>query len=212
MISYFTISENSSGIYEEKRSKFLSKAFHIESVEEAKEIILNVKKEYYDARHNCYAYIIGEDKKQQKFFDDGEPSGTAGAPIIDAINKRDLTDVLIVVTRYFGGIKLGAAGLTRAYNKAANIALDAAKIVKMQNFFNVKLTLDYNLLSSVEYYFRKENIRVKTSEYNENVALNILVLNDKIEKVKQDIIEISAGKIFLEDAGEELVAVEVNNN
>lgn len=209
MISYFTIKENSSGIYEEKRSKFLSKAVRVQTPEEAKEMILSAKKEHYDARHNCYAYIIGEDKKQQKFFDDGEPSGTAGAPIIDAINKRDLTNILIIVTRYFGGIKLGAAGLTRAYNKAANSALDNAKIIKMENFFNVQLSLDYNLLSSVEYYLRKENIKVKNSDYNEKILLNILVLNDKIEKVKNDIVEISAGQILTEFLGEELVGVEM---
>lgn len=209
MKSYFTISESSEGIYEEKRSKFLSKAIHIEDVNKAKEIILNAKKEYYDARHNCYAYIIGEDKKQQKFFDDGEPSGTAGAPIIEAINKRDLTNILVIVTRYFGGIKLGAAGLTRAYNKAANIALDNAKIIKMENFFNIKLTVDYNLLSSVEYYLRKENITIKNSDYGENVTLNILTEKDKTEKVKNDIIELTSGKILTEDNGEELVATEV---
>lgn len=209
MKSYYTISENSEGIYEEKRSKFIAKATHIESENEAKEILLKIKKEYYDARHNCYAYVLGEDKKKQKFFDDGEPSGTAGAPIMEAIKKSDLTDILITVTRYFGGIKLGAAGLLRAYNKAANIAIENAKIVKMETFFNVNLTLDYNLLSSVEYYLRKENIKIKTSDYNEKVTMNILVLTDNKEKVKKDILDLSAGKILTEDIGEELVAIEM---
>lgn len=209
MKSYLTVETKSEGIYEEKRSKFLAKVFHVENQDEAKNIILNVKKEYYDARHNCYAYIIGEDKKQQKFFDDGEPSGTAGAPIMDAINKKDLTNVLITVTRYFGGIKLGAAGLTRAYNKAANTALENAKIIKMESFFEIKLTLDYSLLSGLEYYLRKENIKTKTSDYNEKVALNILVLKDKLESVKKDITELSAGKILTEDIGEESVAVDI---
>lgn len=209
MKSYYTISGNSDGIYEEKRSKFIAKATHIESENEAKEILLKTKKEYYDARHNCYAYVLGEDKKKQKFFDDGEPSGTAGAPIIEAIKKSDLTDILITVTRYFGGIKLGAAGLTRAYNKAANIAVENAKIVKMETFFNVSLTIDYNLLSSVEYYLRKENITIKTSDYNEKVNMNILVLTEKIEKVKKDIIDLSSGKINIEYIGEELVAIDI---
>lgn len=209
MKSYYTISENSDGIYEEKRSKFIAKATHIESENEAKEILLKTKKEYYDARHNCYAYVLGEDKKKQKFFDDGEPSGTAGAPIMEAIKKGDLTDILITVTRYFGGIKLGAAGLTRAYNKAANIAVENAKIVKMETFFNVSLTIDYNLLSSVEYYLRKENITIKTSDYNEKVNMNILVLTEKIEKVKKDIIDLSSGKINIEYIGEELVAIDI---
>lgn len=209
MKSYYTIEENAEGIYEEKRSKFIAKAIYIEDENEAKEILLKTKKEYYDARHNCYAYVLGEDKKKRKFFDDGEPSGTAGAPIMDAIIKRDLTNILITVTRYFGGIKLGAAGLTRAYNKAANLALDNAKIVKMEMFFNVKLTLDYSLLSSVEYYLRKENIKVKTSDYNEKVNMNILVLTDKIEKVKNDIKEITAGKVITKDIGKELLALEV---
>lgn len=209
MKSYFTIKELSSGIYEEKRSKFLASAFHIESENEAKEIILARKKKYYDARHNCYAYVIGEEKKAQKFFDDGEPSGTAGSPIMDAIKKRDLTDIIIVVTRYFGGIKLGAAGLTKAYNKAANISLDMAKIVKMEVFFNIEIAFDYNFLSSVEYYLRQNNISIKTSDYSEKVKLQILVITEKIETVKNNIIELTSGKVVMNDIGEELVAVYV---
>lgn len=206
--SYFTVKENSVGIYEEKRSKFIANATHIKNEAEAKDIVLKAKKKYYDARHNTYAYVIGEDKKIQKFFDDGEPSGTAGKPIIDAIIKRDFSNIIIVVTRYFGGIKLGAAGLTRAYNKAANISLDNAKIAKMELFYNIEITVDYNFLSSVEYFLRSENILIKTREYGEKVILQILAEIKKIEEIKFKIIELSAGKITIKDIGEEFVSVD----
>lgn len=128
MDSYLTISASSTAVYTEKRSRFLAFAHHVESKDDAAEQIARYRKEYYDARHVCYAYVLGADRSIYRLNDDGEPSGTAGRPILGQINKRELTDVLVVVVRYFGGVKLGTSGLIAAYRTATAAALDEARV------------------------------------------------------------------------------------
>lgn len=128
MDSYLTISAPSSAVYTEKRSRFLAFAHHVESEDDVAKLLSRFRKEYYDARHVCYAYVLGADRSAYRANDDGEPSSTAGRPILGQLNKRELTDVLVVVVRYFGGVKLGTSGLITAYRTAAAAALDGAAV------------------------------------------------------------------------------------
>ncbi|MBR3624542.1 MAG: YigZ family protein [Selenomonadaceae bacterium] len=202
MKEYFTVEGVSEGYYEEKRSKFIGRVAFAAGEREAKEFLAKVKKEHYSARHIAYAYVIGEHYDKEKFFDDGEPSGTAGAPIIDAIKKRELTNTVVVVVRYFGGIKLGAAGLTRAYGKAAGDALEKAEKVAMLPFKVVKLSFEYSLLSLIEHYLRTHEIKVNESDYGEKVSFDVLLPIKEAEKIRADLVDITSGKILSKELGQ----------
>ena len=178
METYRTIEEKNDSIetlYEIQKSKFITHLRHVDSEEEAREFIQAMKKRYYDARHSCSAYILGERGDKQKSNDDGEPGGTAGAPILEAIKQNNLTDIVVVVTRYFGGIKLGAGGLIRAYSHAAVLGLEAATKLEITPFQEICITLSYDLLATVENYLRKESIRTGETEYAENATIPLLL-------------------------------------
>ena len=147
--TYNMLSSPGEGLYKEKGSKFIASAFTVMSEEEAKSAIGDIKKQYYDARHHCYAYMLGPDMKQFRSSDDGEPSGTAGKPILNQILSKDVTNVCVVVTRYFGGIKLGTSGLINAYKTAAREALDNATIVEktINEFYSLEFA--YPLMNEV---------------------------------------------------------------
>ncbi|MBQ7199638.1 MAG: YigZ family protein, partial [Selenomonadaceae bacterium] len=159
MKNYKTVADSEifSAEYEIKKSIFIAHVKHVETEESAREFVQSIRKKYFDATHNCSAWILGELGNIQKSNDDGEPSGTAGNPILDTIKKHELTNTAVVVTRYFGGIKLGAGGLIRAYSHTATLGLDAAKIVQMTTFQQVELTLEYNFLATVENFLRQKN-------------------------------------------------------
>ena len=157
--------------YEVNKSKFMAHVLHVESEDAAREFVLMIRKKYFDATHNCSAWVLGERGDKQKSNDDGEPGGTAGNPILETIKKNELTNCAIVVTRYFGGIKLGAGGLIRAYSHTAALGLNAAKIVQMTAFRKLSLTLEYNFLATVENYLRNKKIRVTGTDYADVVTL-----------------------------------------
>jgi uncharacterized YigZ family protein len=146
------------GLYKEKGSKFIASAFTVMSEDEAKAAITEIRKKYFDARHHCYAYMIGPDKKIFRASDDGEPSGTAGKPILNQILSKDVTNVCVVVTRYFGGIKLGTSGLINAYKTASREALDNAQIVEktINDFYS--LEFEYPLMNEVMRIMKEENL------------------------------------------------------
>ena len=146
---YFTISKEGKGIYKEKMSKFLSFAFRVENSEQAKSIIKRIQNEYHDSRHVCWAYMIGADREEWQLNDNGEPSGTAGKPILGQINSAGLTDVVVVVVRYFGGIKLGTPGLIGAYREAAKMALEDAGILEMHKMKVRSITFPYISMNGV---------------------------------------------------------------
>lgn len=150
--SYLTIRGSTRGEYSEKRSKFLAFAFHVETADEVKQLVSQIEREYYDARHVCYAYVLGAEREAFRAVDNGEPSGTAGKPILGQLNKHELTDTLIIVVRYFGGIKLGTSGLTNAYKQAAIEAIEGAEIEER--------TVDAMLLVKFEYPLMNEVMRV----------------------------------------------------
>lgn len=147
--TYFTIEEKVEGLYKEKGSRFISLAFPVSKEEEVKEIIKDIKKEYYDARHHCYAYILGYDKSTYRMNDDGEPSSTAGKPIYGQLLSKDLTNILVVVVRYFGGTKLGVSGLIQAYKQAALDALNNAKIIEKTVDEIYSISFDYVFMNDV---------------------------------------------------------------
>lgn len=146
---YYTLAKSGEGLYREKGSKFIALAVRVSSVEEVKEILATVRKKYYDARHICYAYMLGAERLEFRANDDGEPSGTAGRPILGQINSRNLTDILVIVIRYFGGILLGTGGLIVAYKEAASDALNKATVVQKQIEVVITITVDYSRLNDV---------------------------------------------------------------
>ncbi|MGI6339887.1 MAG: IMPACT family protein [Bacteroidales bacterium] len=156
--TYLTVKYNSSGTYKEKGSRFIAQAFHVSDQEEIKSIVERIKKEHHSARHNCYAYMLGAERLNWRINDDGEPSGTAGRPILGQINAFNLTDVLIVVTRYFGGILLGTSGLKNAYKRAAAEAINNNEITEMVLKESIKLFFPYQSLNDVMKIIKEENL------------------------------------------------------
>lgn len=158
----------------EKKSRFIANIYHVENVEEAEEKIKSTKKKYYDAKHNCIAYrVIENGKVVDKASDDGEPSGTAGSPMLNILQKNNLCNLVVVVTRYFGGILLGTGGLVRAYSDATQMAI--AKSVKVQKVkgIEIKVELEYSNLEIFKYYCKNKEINIVKLEYGENIMANL---------------------------------------
>ena len=184
----FTISENSTYELVEKKSKFIANLIYIESKEEAENIIKEYKKRFHDARHNCYAYrVFDENEIYEKSSDDGEPSGTAGAPMLNLLQKNDLCNIIIIVTRYFGGILLGTGGLVRAYSGASLGAIDNCKKAKIEPGTEFQIELDYPNYQSLQYYCNKNNITIKNSEYNESIICIVEMNNNVKDRFLEDV-------------------------
>lgn len=166
----------------EKKSKFIANIYPINNKEEANEILNDIRKKYYDARHNCYAYIVDN---VEKCSDDGEPSGTAGAPLLDLLKNKQLKNVIIIVTRYFGGILLGTGGLVRAYTEAAKKVLQNVKIVEKEYGIQYLVEVTYNKLKEIQYICKQLEINVEKLEYKENVILT-LESNEKKKKILEE--------------------------
>ncbi|MBR1579060.1 MAG: YigZ family protein [Selenomonadaceae bacterium] len=211
MKKYRTVSAG--GIYEASyeinRSKFIAHVKRAEDEEQAREFLQSMKKKYFDATHNCSAWVIGVDVEKHKSNDDGEPGGTAGNPILEVIKKNALTDTIIVVTRYFGGIKLGAGGLIRAYSHAASMGLAAAELVTMTPMTQLAVTLEYGMLASVENWLRQKKITVVGTEYAADVTLNLMIEPSNIDWIISELTELTAAN-FLHELGEEtLVPIKI---
>ena len=204
MTNFRTIADGEifSAAYEINKSKFFAHVKHVDSEESAREFVLTIRKKYFDATHNCSAWILGERGDKQKSNDDGEPGGTAGNPILDAIKKNFLTDCAIVVTRYFGGIKLGAGGLIRAYSHTAALGIENSKVVQMTAFRKLSLTLEYNFLATVENFLRNKKIRVTNTDYAEVVTLEVLLLPAQVEKFLAELNDLTAANFLCEELGE----------
>ena len=198
-----------SAAYEVNKSKFMAHVLHVETEEEARDFVLLIRKKYFDATHNCSAWVLGERGDKQKSNDDGEPGGTAGNPILETIKKNELTNCAVLVTRYFGGIKLGAGGLIRAYSHTAALGLAKAKIVQMTLFKRIALTLEYNFLATVENYLRNKKIRVVNSDYAAVVTLEILLLPAQVESFLAELNDLTAANFLHEELGEILLPVEI---
>lgn len=187
-MSFITISENATAEIIEKKSKFIANIFYINSVQEADDIIKSVKKKYYDAKHNCIAYrVIDNEKLVERSSDDGEPSGTAGAPMLSILQKNNLCNLLVVVTRYFGGILLGTGGLVSCYSQATLDALENASKVEKCIGQEAQVEIDYPNLEIFKYYCKNEQINITNIDYLDKIICRIEAENIKIDKLMQDI-------------------------
>ena len=173
--TYLTIQDKSEGIYTEKRSKFLAFAHPVETIDEIKDLLTDYKKKYYDARHVCYAYMLGPERTDFRANDDGEPSSTAGKPILGQINSRELTNILVVVIRYFGGVKLGTSGLIVAYREAAAEALSAATVIEKTIEETVTFTFPYVMMNSVMRVVKELNPRIVEQKYDETCIITLAI-------------------------------------
>jgi len=179
-----TISNNSIAEIVEKKSKFIANIFYVESQEEAEEKIKEIKKKYFDARHNCFAYsIFTKEGIVERFSDDGEPSGTAGAPMLNILSSQNLRNIVVVVTRYFGGILLGTGGLVRAYTGAVQEALKNTEIIEKYLGLEVKLEVSYQNLEKLKYYLKQNEINIISSEYLENIKVLVEISENKLNKI-----------------------------
>ncbi len=195
-MNYLTVYQNSEASFVEKRSEFIGYIAPVSTNEEAVNFINSIRSKHRKAKHNVYAYILRQDNIS-RYSDDGEPQGTAGVPVLDVLQKRGLTDVCIVVTRYFGGILLGGGGLVRAYSHCASITCDSAKIMNMCKCYHVELEMDYNLYSKVSYVLPRFEILMKNSIFENNVILELFVLEEKAEALKTELTDISNGNISI---------------
>ncbi len=182
--SYLTIVGNSTGEYSEKRSKFLAFAFHVETTDEVKAIVSRYEKEYYDARHVCYAYMLGHLRDQFRAVDNGEPSGTAGKPILGQLNKRELTNTLVIVVRYFGGIKLGTSGLQNAYKQATIMALEDAEIEERTVDAKMTVLFEYPLMNDVMRVVKEMNPRVLSQQFEMTCQIVLQIRQGEAQQLK----------------------------
>lgn len=178
----------------EKKSRFIATIFPVQSEEEALAYITQVRKKYYDARHNCFAYIVGENNETERCSDDGEPSGTAGRPMMDVLTGQGLHNVLVVVTRYFGGTLLGTGGLVRAYSAAVKAGLENCEIREKIRGCRVKFETDYNGLGKIQYLAAGLELKEEEAVYGEKVELTYLVPADVVEEFEKEVTEKTGGK------------------
>ena len=179
--------------FAEKRSRFISHLLPVESEEDARAFIAQMKKQYYDARHNCWCYLIGENTV--RYSDDGEPQGTAGVPVFEVLRKEGLTDVCCVVTRYFGGILLGGGGLVRAYSHSAKIAVDAAERKKMCSCYPMEITSDYGLYGKIVNILPEFEVKITDTVFETDVTVRLLCRSALTDALTEKLIDTANGKI-----------------
>lgn len=182
---FYTIRDSSTAEIIEKKSRFIANAYHVDSREEADNKINELKKKYFDAKHNCFAFsIIDEnDNLLEKSSDDGEPSGTAGAPILNVIRKNNLHNILIVVTRYFGGILLGTGGLTRVYSSSTEMCIQNSKLICQAKGSCVEVEISYSDNEKFKYYCEKNNIKIVDSQYSESILYKIEINDEEYQEL-----------------------------
>ena len=220
MDEYYTVKSECSAEITEKKSRFIATIRHVSSEAEALDFIQEMKKKYWDARHNCPAYVISERikteekdkaafKDTEKCNDDGEPSKTAGSPILETIKGAGLKNVAIVVTRYFGGVLLGTGGLVRAYSQAAASCIEAAEKVKMQLFNKVELVTDYTSYGKFSYLAGEEKAVITDTCYTENVLCTFLCDDIALGRIGNRMAEITSGKASLKVIDKDFYTVEI---
>jgi uncharacterized YigZ family protein len=188
---YRTIAATSEGYYSEKRSKFLAFAHHVETLEEIKALLADYRKKYFDARHVCYAYMLGADRKDFRANDDGEPSSTAGKPILGQINSQELTDILIVVVRYYGGVNLGTSGLIVAYREATADALAKATVVTRQVEETVVYDFPYVMMNDVMRVVKDMQPRIVGQTYDNTCQITLSIRKSEAETLRAKLAKLS---------------------
>lgn len=200
---YRTVSKEAVAEIDEKKSRFIASVKPVKSEEEAQAFVNMLKSKYWDASHNVYAYYICSDSTYQKFSDDGEPSGTAGMPVLEAIKRANIQDAVIVVTRYFGGTLLGASGLVRAYGKAASEGIIAAGVTTRSLCIEVTILLEYSLLGKVQNMIAAKGYTIKEVNYTQDVELVIYIPEQDCDAFQKDIIELTSDQALV-SIGEKL--------
>ncbi|MBR1401499.1 MAG: YigZ family protein [Prevotella sp.] len=191
---YKTISATSEGYYTEKRSKFLAFAHHVETVDEIKDILSSYRKKYYDARHVCYAYMLGAERQEFRANDDGEPSSTAGKPILGQINSNELTDILIVVVRYYGGVNLGTSGLIVAYKTAAADAIAHACVEMRQVEERIVYDFPYVMMNQVMKIVKEMNPRIIAQDYDNTCRITLGIRKSMADALRSKLEKLSFGE------------------
>lgn len=204
---YKTVLEGGVGEITEKKSRFIATVRPVKSEEEALAFLEETKKKYWDARHNCFVYSVGLNREYTRCSDDGEPSGTAGRPMLDVILGEDIYNVAVVVTRYFGGVLLGTGGLVRAYSKAVQEGLEASRIIEKRHGIALKVTTDYTGIGKIQYIAGERNIPILNSEYTDKVVLELLIPSEDVEGVQKAITESTNGRARMEKGRELYFAV-----
>ncbi|MDO4556100.1 MAG: YigZ family protein [Lachnospiraceae bacterium] len=196
---YLALYKGGEGTIIEKKSRFIATIEPAETVEEAEVFIEKMKKKYWDARHNCHAFTVGVDMPLSRCSDDGEPSQTAGKPMLEVILGREIHNVVVVVTRYFGGTLLGTGGLVRAYTQAVQEGLKSCTLIEKCAGNPLLLTMDYTDLGKVQYLLAEMGILIQNTDYSDHVIMEALASLDQAELVKKKLIEATAGRIVIEE-------------
>lgn len=193
--TFYTLAAPSEGVYREKMSRFLAFACPVESAAGAKEIVARYQKEYYDARHVCWAYMIGADRAQFQSNDNGEPSGTAGKPILGQINSFNLTNLVVVVVRYFGGIKLGTSGLIVAYREAAREAISAGEIIECHEMTSISFTFPYMAMNDVMKLVKQPGVRVDDQQFDNSCSMTVSIRSDEAPRLTARLLDLDGLKL-----------------
>ncbi|MHA5112207.1 YigZ family protein [Oenococcus oeni] len=204
MKQLITVRQNSTKELIIKKSRFIADIYPLKEEQEAKKIIENVRKKNPNANHVVFAYTVGLNREIQRMSDNGEPVGTAGKPVLDAITKNNLINVLITVTRYFGGIKLGAGGLIRAYSQSASQTIENAQLATLVNYDRLQLIFDYSLIDKLKYFIEKQKAVVMETNYQTKVQAVILVETSDSKNFQKRLIDLFSGRIIVKKINEEL--------
>lgn len=204
---YKTIYEGGQGEIIEKKSRFIAEMRLVKSEEEALKFIEEKKKQYWDATHNCYAYVIGERRELMRCSDDGEPQGTAGKPMLDVLLGEELYNTAVVVTRYFGGTLLGTGGLVRAYSKAVQEGIAKSRVITKYHGILTEIGIDYTGVGKLQYLFAKNDIPIIDSQYAEDVKMQILIPAKEEERIKKAVTEATNARAAVTDIKELYFAV-----
>lgn len=200
--AFKTIYENGVGEFEMKKSRFIATVCPVDTEEAAIEVIDSLKKKYWDASHNCSAYIIGTNNPLMRCSDDGEPAKTAGRPMLDVLLARELTNLVVVVTRYFGGTLLGTGGLVKAYQSSVIEGLNNSTVILKEPGIQTEITTDYNMIGKIQYFIGQEHISVLSSEYTDIVRLTVLVPPDKKDFFIKKTAELTNGSAIIQFSGQ----------
>lgn len=209
MKPYHTIYKGGSDEIVEKKSRFIAHVFPVETEEEVTQIIDTMKKKYWDARHNCYAFVLGSAGEISRCSDDGEPSGTAGRPILEVLTGQELRNVLVIVTRYFGGTLLGTGGLVRAYSQATQAGLEASEIITKQVGLKFTIDTDYNGIGKLQYVAAQLKVPILDTVYTDKVQMILLVPSELCDKVMKEVTEATAGQANITKDEQEVYFAEI---
>lgn len=210
MKEFITIKENEEAEIIEKKSRFIANTVKVENKTQVETELRKIHKRYNDARHHCYAYRIMEDTLKEKWSDDGEPSGTAGSPVLSLLQKSDLCNILVVVTRYFGGTLLGTGGLVKAYTEVTKKALEKTEKIKQVQGWKLTLEIEYQQLENWKYYCKNRKINVTNIEYNENCKITIEITEEQKEELNKKIEENRGSVVRATDSTEQYISINLD--